>query len=75
MMDDVEREELLADLAGWEAAYPLPMFPEPDFKEADRVLKQHGISLSAISASNMRHVVNCIVPKVRTYLQENPDNA
>jgi len=42
----------------WIKAYPLDIFPEPDFKKAHKVLKEHGMTLDAISASNMRHVLN-----------------
>jgi len=41
----------------WSKAYPLDIFPEPDFKKAASVLKQHGMTLDSISASNMRHVL------------------
>ncbi len=44
----------------WIDAYPLDIFPEPDFKKAHEVLKQHGMTLDAISASSMRHVLNGI---------------
>lgn len=32
-------------------------FPEPDFEKAARLLRDGGMTLDAISASNMRHVV------------------
>lgn len=44
----------------WIDAYPVKIFPEPDFKKVHEVLKQHGMTLDAISASNMRHVLNGI---------------
>lgn len=44
----------------WINAYPLDIFPEPDLKKAHKILKQHGMTLDAISASNMRHVLNGI---------------
>ena len=56
-----EREEELADalarIKQWCDAYPLDIFPEPDFKRAAEVLKANGITLDAISASNMRHAL------------------
>ena len=58
-------EDFLAELDGWEGAYPLAMFPEPDLERAAEVLKAHGMTLDAISASNMRHVVQRIAPKAR----------
>ena len=57
-----ERVEELSDalrkINNWAKAYPLTVFPEPDFKIAAKVLKAAGLSLDAISASNMRHVIN-----------------
>ena len=50
-MDDIKR---------WIKAYPLKIFPEPDFKKVHKVLREHDISLDAVSASNMRHVLNGI---------------
>ena len=32
-------------------------FPEPDFTKAHKVLRENGMTLDAISASNMRHVI------------------
>lgn len=62
----VERaEEFLQELDGWEQAYPLSAFPEPDLKKAAELLKAGGMTLDAISASNMRHVVSELAPKAR----------
>lgn len=60
-----EVETFLDELSGWEQAYPLRAFPEPDLKKAAEVLKAAGMTLDSISASNMRHVVSCIAPKAR----------
>ncbi len=55
---DAERyEDALQKIANWARAYPLKVFPEPDFKRAHEVLTAAGMTLAAISASNMRHVV------------------
>lgn len=53
-------QDKLHQIEVWTNAYPLDIFPEPDFKKAAKVLKQNGISLDNISASNMRHVVDSI---------------
>ena len=53
-------QEKLHKIKTWIEAYPLEVFPEPDFKKAHEVLQQHGMSLDAISASNMRHVLKGI---------------
>ncbi len=44
----------------WIEAYPVKIFPEPDFEKAHEVLQQHGMTLDSISASNMRHVLKGI---------------
>jgi hypothetical protein len=41
----------------WADAYPLAVFPEPDFKAVQQALSAAGLSLDAVSASNMRHAV------------------
>ena len=50
-------EEVLFDIEQWCRAYPLKVFPEPDFTRAAELLKAGGMNLDAISASNMRHVL------------------
>lgn len=49
--------EALEQIDKWAKAYPLKVFPEPDFDKAAHVLKDAGMTLDAISASNMRHVL------------------
>lgn len=49
--------EALEAIATWSDAYPLDVFPEPDFEKAHKLLQAGGMTLDAISASNMRHVV------------------
>ena len=51
------REDALRQIAQWADAYPLDVFPEPDFQRASALLMAGGITLDAISASNMRYVV------------------
>lgn len=50
-------EAALQRIVQWSKAYPLDIFPEPDLKKAAAVLKANGMTLDAISASCMRHVV------------------
>lgn len=64
MTDDsdyrIEIERLLGILArivAWCDAYPLKTFPEPDWAKAAELLRAGGMTLDAISASNMRHVL------------------
>lgn len=65
MSDDseyrIEIERLIGiqtRIEAWCDAYPLKVFPEPDWAKAARVLKENGMTLDAISASNMRHVLD-----------------
>ena len=53
-MTDAEK---LHQIRNWCDAYPLEVFPEPDFKKARRLLEAGGMTIDAISASNMRHVL------------------
>lgn len=63
-----ESEKALQHIADWADAYPLSVFPEPDFKRAAKVLKDAGMTIDAISASNMRHVLNGIIEIVKAAL-------
>lgn len=51
------RGDALEKLQQWAQAYPIAVFPEPDLKRAHEVLTAAGITLDAISASAMRHVI------------------
>lgn len=59
MVAEVERLRAQVDtIKGWIDAYPLDVFPEPDFQKARELLAVGGITLDAVSASNMRHVLS-----------------
>lgn len=60
-------ESALEQIQAWASAYPIGMFPEPDWAASAKVLNDAGLSLDAISAANMRHVI--------TRVQEIADNA
>lgn len=47
----------LAEIDRWARAYPETVFPEPDLKRAHELLWAGGMTLDAISAHAMRHVV------------------
>lgn len=49
--------EALRDIERWSKAYPLKVFPEPDLEAARTALQTAGITLDAVSASAMRHVI------------------
>jgi len=53
-------QDKLYRIKEWIDAYPLAVFPEPDFVKAAKVLEQNGMSLDSISASNMRYVLSGI---------------
>jgi len=53
-------QEKLYKIKTWVEAYPVSVFPEPDFKKVTKVLKRNGIAIDSISASNMRHVLKGI---------------
>lgn len=50
-------EAKLQQIKVWCDAYPLAIFPVPDFAKAHELLQAGGMTLDAISASNMRHVL------------------
>jgi len=57
---DAEIERLRAAherIVEWSRAYPLAVFPKPDLKRAHELLQAGGMTLDAISAEAMRHVI------------------
>jgi hypothetical protein len=44
-------------LKQWANAYPLEVFPEPDFKRVNEILVANGMTLDAVSASVIRHTL------------------
>ena len=62
--------EALERIEQWSRAYPLDVFPEPDMKRVAAVLKAAGLTLDAVSASNMRHVVEGVGEIARAALAE-----
>jgi hypothetical protein len=64
-----ERDELVETLQaieGWSRAYPLAAFPEPDLKRAHQLLQAGGMTLDAISAHAMRHVITQVGKMARS---------
>jgi hypothetical protein len=76
VIEDPERERLehceaaLQRILDWSAAYPLSVFPEPDLNKAHMILRDHGMTLDAISASAIRHVLAGVAGICREALQE-----
>ena len=57
------KDDVLRKIKDWCRAYPLEAFPKPDkeyFAKAHAILKQNELSLTRISADNMRHVLKGI---------------
>lgn len=67
-------ESHLEAISAWGDAYPLVVFPEPDFKKVRELLEAGGITLDAVSASNMRHVVEGVAKIAREGLGEDPQS-
>src|SRR5271166_6603860 len=62
-------EAALQRILDWANAYPIDVFPEPCWERAHEVLKSHGMSLAAISAHNMRHVIEGVGKIAKEALQ------
>ena len=64
--DEIERfGEVREWVEQWAEAYPLDLFPEPDLKKARAALESVGLTLDAVSASSMRHVITQVRDKMR----------
>jgi hypothetical protein len=69
LRDQNERlRNALEQIEQWAKAYPLSVFPEPDLTKARALLDAGGLTLDAISASAMRHVLSGIREIVRDAL-------
>ena len=65
--------DVLERIVDWSRAYPIDVFPEPDLKKAHAVLKANGMTLDAISASSMRHVVAGVGKMAKDALLKEPE--
>jgi hypothetical protein len=55
---EIERlTQALTEIESWSRAYPLKAFPEPNLRKAADLLRAGGITLDAVSASAIRHVI------------------
>ena len=61
--------EALEQIAQWSEAYPTEVFPEPDFARAAAALASSGMSIDAVSASNMRHATKGVGKIARAALK------
>jgi hypothetical protein len=62
-------EAALEEIESWSRAYPLKIFPEPDWKHATELLEAGGITMDAVSAHCMRHVVEGVGEIARAALE------
>jgi hypothetical protein len=70
------QDDKLYKLREWAAAYPVDVFPVPDWKRVHEVLKAAGLSLDQISAFNMRYVTEGIIRIIGPHCSDNssPDS-
>lgn len=65
-----EKIEILKDklkkIKDWCEAYPIEQFPEPDLEAVKKVLEEAGLSFGAVTASNVRHVLEGIKRIIET---------
>ena len=51
-------QDALERIVSWSEAYPLDIFPKPNLAKARELLEAGGITLDAVSAHCMRHVID-----------------
>lgn len=59
-------DETLHQIRAWANAYPLSVFPEPNLVKVRALLEAGGITLDAVSASMMRHVLKGVEAMLKT---------
>lgn len=67
-------EQCLIEIQSWVKAYPTEVFPEPDMVQVKGILEAAGLSLDAVSASNIRAALSGIRTLVDVALAEDQDN-
>ena len=65
-----ELEAALGRIDEWSRAYPLTVFPDPDFEKAHDLLQAGGMTLDSISASNRRYCVEGVGKIARAALND-----
>jgi len=63
-------EKLLERIVQWSQAYPVDIFPKPDWKRAEEALIKEGMGVTSLSADAMRHVVEKLGEEARPLLEE-----
>jgi septal ring factor EnvC (AmiA/AmiB activator) len=71
---EVERlAEAHERIVDWSRAFPLTVFPTPDLKRARELLEAGGMTLDAISADAMRHVIEQVAKISGAAIKEKAD--
>lgn len=65
-IDDLE--EALRRIEQWGEAYPLDIFPEPDWQRARNLLENGGMTLDRVAAGSMRRVASGVAKIARNAL-------
>ena len=74
MLDKIDRlESALIEIYNWSLAYPLSVFPEPDFVKVRSLLEAGGITVDSVSASNIRFVVSRVAEIASKALEASVD--
>ena len=68
--ENERKTDALVKIQTWARAYPLDVFLKPDLKKAHKVLKAAGLTLDAISADAMRHVISGVSDIVEQALKK-----
>ena len=72
LTDQLEhKQDKLDQIETWTRAYPLQIFPKPDYKKANEVLQKAGLSLGQITGGAMRHVLKGIIEIIEKNNNEN----
>ena len=53
-------KEKLNKIKRWTEAYPIDVFPKPDFEEVAKILNRHGIAIDGVAAHIMMRVLSGI---------------
>lgn len=63
-------KDIFEKIDNWTKAYPLDIFPVPDLEKARKLLADGGITLDAVSAAAMRHVITRLGAYITEVLKE-----
>lgn len=63
--DNEKLRDALEKIVQWANAYPVDVFVPPDWKAVRAALDEKGLTLDAVSAANMRHVLDGLLTIVQ----------